>query len=102
MEFKNKKIDLFGTTYKIKYVDEIENDEGNHLFGLTDNSTREIFIATTINNTSIPDTEIQITLLHELIHAALMTGQYLEENTNEPMVEWIARCIYQLLKKNII
>ena len=49
-----------------------------------------------------PDLEIYITLVHEIIHAVLDTGQYLEESQKEPLVEWLARCIISLLKQDIL
>ena len=49
-----------------------------------------------------PDLEIYITLVHEIIHAILDTGQYFEESQKEPLVEWIARCIISLLKQDIL
>lgn len=102
MELKNKKFELLGTKYSIKFIDDISDQEGNQVFGCTNSSTREIFIAKSVEGKTVPYNEIEITLLHELVHAILMTGQYIEENSNEALVEWVARCVYQLLKKNII
>ena len=41
--------------------------------------------------------EAKITLLHELIHAILDEGQYHNSSENEPMVEWLARCLKSLM-----
>jgi len=50
----------------------------------------------------MPDEEIQITKLHELIHCILGTGMYGEASSDEPMVEWLARSIYSLVKQGVI
>ena len=41
--------------------------------------------------------DMKLTLLHELIHAVLDEGQYGNVSADEPMVEWLARCIKSLL-----
>lgn len=40
--------------------------------------------------------EAKITLIHELIHAILDEGQYHGSSADEPMVEWLARCLKSL------
>lgn len=49
-----------------------------------------------------PNSEIYVTLVHEIIHTILDTGQYLEESQKESLVEWLARCIVSLLKQDIL
>lgn len=41
--------------------------------------------------------DAKITLLHELIHAILDEGQYSNASNDEPMVEWLARCLKSLM-----
>ena len=101
MELKNRKIELFGTIWSIKYVDSLSDGDAQ-LYGITNPVDKVIYIAKNMNNTPIIKNELELTLLHELTHAILMTGQYMEENDNEALVEWVARCVYQLIKKNII
>lgn len=104
MELKNRKVDLFGCTYTIRYKDKIiSNEDKNHeLFGVTNSCDRTITIAKTLYGKTVSKKEIELTLLHELIHAILDSGQFLNESSNEAMVEWVAKCIYQLLKKDVI
>lgn len=104
MEFKNKKVNLFGTTYSIKFVNEIilDEDSPEKLYGITDTINKEIKIARTINKQKVSDNEIQLTLLHELTHAILFTGQYNKEGDDEHLVEWIARCLNECLNHKII
>lgn len=105
MELKNKSIDLFGTIYKIKIVDNIKIEGSNgteYPLGLTDSVNHIISIASYVEDTKVPKNEMELTLLHELVHAIFITGQYFEENENEPLVEWTARCLNQLIKKNIL
>lgn len=41
--------------------------------------------------------DAKITLIHELIHAILDEGQYGNASNDEPMVEWLARCLKSLM-----
>lgn len=93
MKYKNTTIDIFGSTWKVGFVDKIEID-GEEADGVTDDHKKIIQIAT-----KVEAKEIEITLLHELIHAILSTGQYHEENSKEFLVEFIARSLYALVKQ---
>ena len=48
------------------------------------------------------ENEILITLYHEIIHAILLTGQYINSSNDEPLVEWLARCILSLKNQKIL
>ena len=94
----NKKIDIFGSKYTIKIVDKIEEEDGYYR-GMAYHGKRIIELARYADNVRISDNEIIETLLHEINHAILATGQYLDSNDDEPLVEWIARCYYSILFK---
>lgn len=97
MEYKDRTIDIFGSKWKLKFVDKIDLEDDSNPDGITDANKRLIAIST---NQS--DNEVMITLLHELIHAILNTGQYLSSSQNEPMVEFVARSLYSLTKQGLI
>lgn len=97
MEYKDRTIDIFGSKWKLKFVDKIDLEDDSNPDGITDANKRLIAIST---NQS--DNEVMITLLHELIHAVLNTGQYLSSSQNEPMVEFVARSLYSLTKQGLI
>lgn len=97
MEYKDRTIDIFGSKWKLKFVDKIDLEDDSNPAGITDANKRLIVIST---NQS--DNEVMITLLHELIHAILDTGQYLNSSQNEPMVEFVARSLYSLTKQGLI
>lgn len=97
MEYKDRTIDIFGSKWKLKFVDKIDLEDDSNPDGITDANKRLIAIST---NQS--DNETIITLLHELIHAILDTGQYLNSSQNEPMVEFVARSLYSLTKQRLI
>ena len=71
-------------------------------YGITECNTKEIRISKEVMKAKQSDSEIYITLVHEIIHAVLDTGQYLEESQKESLVEWLARCIISLLKQDIL
>lgn len=97
MEYKDRTIDIFGSKWKLKFVDKIDLEDDSNPDGITDANKRLIAVST---NQS--DNEVMITLLHELIHAILDTGQYLSSSQNEPMVEFVARSLYSLTKQGLI
>ena len=101
-DFNNKQFDIFGTIFTIKLVDTLDEDDNNLHYGLTEGNTKEIRISKEVMKAKQPDSEIYITLVHEIIHAVLNTGQYLEESQKEPLIEWLTRCIISLLKQDIL
>lgn len=100
---KMKSFNLFGTKWKIKEVDKITSGEDNHeVFGQADTSSKIIRLANSVDGSIQEGDEKEITRLHELVHAIFFTGQYLSCNDDEPLVEWTARCLFQLKKQNIL
>ncbi len=94
------KIDIFGTTYKVKEVPELVT-EGYHIFGEADNIKQEIKVAINVEGVKQSDKNKEITLMHEIVHCILMEGQYLAANQDEPLVEWIAKCLISLKKQGV-
>lgn len=103
MELKNKSFNIFGSKYRIKFVDNVLNRENNWVYGKTDVISKEILISTKLSNgKDVPENEILITLYHEIIHAILLAGQYINSSDDEPLVEWLARCILSLKNQKIL
>ena len=101
-DFNNKQFNIFGTVFTIKLVDTLDEDDNNLHYGLTEDNTKEIRISKEVIKAKQPDSEIYITLVHEIIHAVLNIGQYFEESQKEPLIEWLTRCIISLLKQDIL
>lgn len=101
-DFNNKQFDVFGTVFTIKLVDTLDKEDDMLHYGLTEGNTKEIRISKEVMKAKQPDSEIYVTLVHEIIHAVLDTGQYLEESQKEPLIEWLTRCIISLLKQDIL
>lgn len=104
VEIKNKKFNLFGTEWQIRFEDRVLDPiDGHELFGQTYRGANNVIvIAKTIEGRKVNGKEIKLTLLHEIMHAIFSTGQYLASNEDEPLVEWCARCIYSLLDKKVL
>lgn len=104
MKFKDTNFEIFGSKYSIKHVETIEpTSEGVFTEGRCNSSAKTIQIATkNIVGKTIDDSTYKIVLLHELFHAILDEGQYLQASADEPMVEWMARCIKSLVDQKII
>lgn len=101
---KKKEFDLLGIKYTIQYIDKIETEEEN-LFrsGTTNPAAHRITLAKLdFDGNPMSKSEAKITLLHELIHAILDEGQYHSSSNDEPMVEWLARCLNSLIDQKII
>lgn len=103
---KEKKLSIMGTQYTVEYLEEVkkdDQDEGLVSEGLCDSSNRSIKVATRRpDGKELPENEIKKNFLHELFHAILDEGQYLNESINEPMVEWLARCTLDLIRQKVL
>ena len=97
----NKKIDIFGTKHTIKIVDRIYDDNAAY-DGSTYHDSLIIKIAKYVNNAKISNEEMTRTLLHEINNAIFTSGQYLDSNADEQLVEWVARCYCSILFKQKI
>lgn len=103
MDMKNKTINIFGSKYKIKYIDKVYDEEGNWIYGKVDTSNKEILISTLLHDDKpVQREEVEISLYHEIYHAILITGQYMQCSNDGPLVEWLARCTYSLIKQNVL
>ena len=101
---KDFEFELFGTTWKVVFVDAIESEEENVFkFGNTNSVTSTILIATKdMEGKPLAKDIIDITLLHELVHCIFGTGCYLGSNSDEPLTEWVARCLKSLMKQGVL
>lgn len=96
----NKKIDILGTVFTIKIVDEIKEGD-SYRYGETDSRNYTITIARSAYDYKFPNSQMEITFLHELMHAICGTGCYFNANDDEPFIEWTARCLYKLIKSGL-
>lgn len=76
MDKKNRTIKIFNTSYKLRFVDKIESkEEGDFTFGVCNSATYTITISTKgIDGKPLNDDIIEVSLLHELVHAILNEG----------------------------
>lgn len=103
VKYSNKEFDLFGAKYTIEYTDKIEAEEGLFRSGTTNPAAHKITLAKLgFDGGPMDKSTAHITLLHELIHAILDEGQYHNSSADEPMVEWLARCLHSLITQKII
>lgn len=102
----NRKFKIFGSTWTIKIVETIkeeEEEDGTHYCsGMTYNVTKIIEVARNVYGTKITEEEMFKTFCHELIHAILNTGSYFRSSSDEPMVEFLGRGIAELIKQNVL
>lgn len=90
---------IFNATWVVSFIDNFneEVDKDSFKLGDTNYETNYIRVATkTKDGISLPEATIKLTLLHEMMHAILGSGQYNHCSDDEPLVEWLANCIYSL------
>ena len=103
MELNNKSFNIFGTKYRIKFMDNVLDEECNWTYGNINTHSKEIQVSIKLSNgKDMQENEILITLYHEIIHAILSAGQYINSCNDEPLVEWLARCILSLKNQKIL
>lgn len=90
---------IFNSTWTVTFIDNFkeETKEGEFKFGETDYENNRIRIATkTKKGDALPEKTIELTVLHEMMHAICGTGQYGAYSEDEPFMEWLANCIYSI------
>lgn len=104
MKLQNTEFDIFGTKWKVVFKETVLNDEEqpHELYGCCTMSSHTIEIAKSVNGVKQSKEELKISLLHEIFHAIFDTGQYFNSSNDEPLVEWCARSINNLLEQKII
>ena len=91
------------TTLKIKSKIKLKIKLFGWLFGETESPSRVITISTKKpDGSKLSKDEIELTVLHEIVHSIFQTGQYMSCDNDEPLVEWTARCLKTLKKQHII
>ena len=102
---EQKKFKVFGEPWKIQWTKCIvcPNNPEMWRFGETNNATHTIRISQeSVEGIPVPERTQELTKMHELVHVILDEGQYLEESQNEPLVEWIAKCLVSLKEQNVL
>lgn len=90
---------IFNTNWTVSFIDTFKEEVDKDTFKLGDTNyeTNDIRVATkTKDGIILPESTVQLTLLHEMMHAILGSGQYNHYSDDEPLVEWLANCIYSL------
>ena len=101
-EYKNRTIKIFDTQWKIKFLDKFYNCADHWVFGLSVGAERTLYISLKDEKDNpLKDSEIQDTVVHEVMHAVLDTLCFFEISNNEPAIEWLTKCLIQLEKQGI-
>lgn len=98
-----KKFNIFGTTFRVLWMDVIPaTEEEGFIYGQHNGVEKTLKIALKDKEgKTFPETEIELAFYHELTHAILSEGAY-GYTTDEPMVEWMAKCIRSLKQQKVI
>ena len=101
---KNKDIEfnIFGTPYKLEFK-ESRNSEDEWCYGTFNYARKDINISEKLEDgTKLPQREINLSKMHELVHAICCEGQYFKINEDEPFIEWMAKCLISLKEQGVI
>ncbi len=100
---KEKNYNLFGSNWKIQFTDKVVDDNNKWIFGTTESPSMLITVSTKKpDGSKLSKDEIELTVLHEIVHSIFQTGQYMNCDNDEPLVEWTARCLKTLKEQHII
>lgn len=104
MNKKNRTIKIFNSKYKLLFVDCIEpSRKEDFAFGYCNSARYYIKVSTKgADGKPLSDDIIKQSLIHELIHAILNEGQYLGYSNDEPLVEWLTKCLKHLIDQQVI
>lgn len=105
MEIKDRNFKLFGESWKIKFVEDLKykEDEEGYTFGITNSPSHTIKIHLLDNEGKKHSKEVlRQTLAHEIVHACLDCGLYTSASEDEPMVEWLGKCILSIIDQRIL
>lgn len=91
-------IAILGTTYILKFVDEIKNENGQELSGEIDYITKNIKIS---RKCPFKETTIRHELIHAFLYESGLNGSTWSDN--EDMVDWFANQIpkIEMVEENI-
>jgi hypothetical protein len=101
MNTKNFKFNLMGDEWQVEFVDVLEDTDNKDelIYGRCFFDSQTIMIAKkSANGKEFSNRVLQRTLLHEMTHAIFGEGCYTASNNDEPLVEWTARCLQDILK----
>lgn len=102
-KMKDFKFNIFGEEYKVSFKDSVDFDNCDFVWGTSDAVYKQLEIAENYpNGDKINKEEIIRTILHELLHMILDEGMYWEEGKNEALVEWVSKCLYDIIFKQKI
>ena len=85
---KEKGYNLFGSTWGIQFADEVVGGNDRWLFEETGSTSRVITISTKKpDGSELSKDEIELTVLHGIVHSIFQTGQYMGCDNDEPLVK---------------
>lgn len=99
-EYKNFKFDLFGDIIDVCFLPKVCN-KNKWIFG--DSNFAEQRIRLSLYKPSgapLSPQQINQTFIHECVHIMLESGQFLNESNDEPLVEWLGKCINVMFMAN--
>ncbi len=94
-----KEFNVFNTKYDVEFREEpLPLENGNYESGVCRSAESLIAIShNDINKKPLSKQEYEKDTMHEIIHAILNEGGYNNSSDDEPLVEWLARCMYDIL-----
>jgi len=89
-------VQLLGVTVPV-FVVEPKKGKKNKELGCAYFSTKHITLYTSVRGKQVPDTSMQHTFFHELLHQVLDSAGYKEQNADEQFVDVVSGLLHQAL-----
>jgi predicted SprT family Zn-dependent metalloprotease len=93
-----KSLRLGSHTIEIIYKDEVRNDDGEMVLGMSSFLENKIYISQKHHKTKISDAVIAHTIYHEIVHFILYLMNQHELNTDEAFVDVLGEHMLQVSK----
>lgn len=95
---KNK-FKVFNTKYDVDFREEpLKLENGSFGYGVCRSAETIISVSKNdINKKPLNKHDFEKDAMHEIVHAILNEGGYLNSSDDEPLVEWLARCVYDIV-----
>lgn len=95
------KFQFFGNIITVIFEHLVKIDDDNVVLGYAEPWTYVIHVSLyDPHDNPIPEKQIKTTIVHEMVHLFLDSGEYGKYSNNEPMVEWLAKCITEMLSNS--
>ena len=96
---QKKEFKVFNTKYDVAFGEEpLKLENGDYEYGICHSAGTNISVSQNdIDKKPLDKQDYEKNAMHEIVHAILGEGGYINTSDDEPLVEWLARCMYDIV-----